>query len=119
MTSTIRTPRIYPMNPLPSPVRSFKDRIAGRGLRQPGSSDRDGGIVAHAYEQPNVYDHKPLDVVEARKWYGYAASARKGCELFTNYSSSAGQERLVLRGFGLKLGVIYHHFLPGFAPRLF
>src|SRR5690348_3403993 len=33
-----------------------------------------GFRIAYAYELPNTFDHKPLDLAEARKWYAFAAA---------------------------------------------
>lgn len=56
-------------------VEGLKERIARAEVGGNLSLATETAVLlAHAYEQPNVFDHKPLDPVQARRWYGYAAA---------------------------------------------
>jgi hypothetical protein len=43
-------------------------------LNKPNLATGFAASIADEYERPNIYDHKPLDEAEARKWYAYAAA---------------------------------------------
>lgn len=59
-------------------LRSIEMDKVGLGKAQ-AVADQDGIAeyafrIAFAYEQPNSFDHQPLDLTEARKWYANSAS---------------------------------------------
>ena len=56
-------------------IQGYKEQIArAEAAGKSNIAAEFATSVADTYERPNIYDHKPLDLAEARKWYAYAAA---------------------------------------------